>query len=102
MLLRRAVSGGGGLPLAALAAGALDTEAAALRTLLPMASQWVPGLVLAALCGAGLAVSLRRRGVVQRMEDFRPTYGGVLVSAGLLTWAVLSFSSTAVFIYANF
>lgn len=102
MLLRRAVSGGGGLPLAALAAGALDTEAAALRTLLPMASQWVPGLVLAALFGAGLAVSLRRRGVVQRMEDFRPTYGGVLVSAGLLTWAVLSFSSTAVFIYANF
>lgn len=102
MLLRRAVCGGGGLPLETLAAGALDTESAALRTLLPMVSELVPGLVLAALFGAGLAVSLRRRGVVQRMEDFRPTFANAAVSAVLLVWAVLSFSSTAAFIYANF
>ena len=35
MLLRSAVCGGWGLPLETLAAGALDSEAAALRTLLP-------------------------------------------------------------------
>ena len=101
-LLRSAVLGGGGLPVSALAAGALDTESAALRTLFPMAADAVPALVLAALFAAGLAVSLRRRGVVQRMEDFTPSLKSALVSGFLLTWAVLSFSSTAIFIYSNF
>lgn len=101
-LLRAAVLGGGGLPLAALAAGALDSEATALRTLLPFAAKAVPGLVLAALFGIGLAVSLRRRSVIRRMEDFRPTAGGAAVCGALLAWAVLSFSSTAAFIYSNF
>lgn len=101
-LLRSAVLGGGGLPLELLAAGALDSEATALRTLLPFAARAVPGLVLAALLAAGLAVSLRRRSVVRRMEDFRPTTRGALVCGGLLAWAALSFSSTAAFIYSNF
>lgn len=101
-LLRSAVSGGGGLPLEALAAGALDSEATALRTLLPFAAKWVPGLVLAALFGIGLAVSLGRRNVFRRMEDFRPSPGGAVLCGLLLAWAVLSFSSTATFIYSNF
>lgn len=102
-VLRAAVLGGGGLPLEALAAGALDTEATVLRTLLPRDLAWVvPPLVLLVLLGGGLAVSLRRRGVVQRMEDFRPSWESALVSGGLLAWAVLSFSSTGTFIYSNF
>ena len=101
-LLRAAVLGGGGLPLELLAAGALDSEATALRTLLPFAAKAVPGLVLAALFTLGLAVSLRRRSVIRRMEDFRPTVRGAALCGVLLTWAVLSFSSTAAFIYSNF
>lgn len=101
-LLRAAVSGGGGLPLDLLAAGALDSEATALRTLLPFAAKAVPGLVLAALFAAGLAVSLRRRSVTRRMEDFRPTVRGAALCGALLAWAMLSFSSTATFIYSNF
>lgn len=101
-LLRSAVCGGGGLPLEQLAAGALDSEATALRTLLPFAARAVPELVLAALFAAGLAVSLRRRSVIRRMEDFRPTPGIAVVCGALLAWAVLSFSSTATFIYSNF
>ena len=102
MLLRSAVCGGPGLPLEALAAGALDSEATALRTLLPFAARAVPGLVLAALFAVGLAVSLRRRSVIRRMEDFRPTVPGAAACGVLLAWAVLSFSSTAGFIYSNF
>lgn len=101
-LLRAAVLGGGGLPLELLAAGALDSEATALRTLLPFAAKRVPGLVLAALFTAALAVSLRRRSVIRRMEDFHPTAGGAAACGALLAWAVLSFSSTAAFIYSNF
>ena len=101
-LLRSAAAGGGGLPLEQLAAGALDSEATALRTLLPFAAKAMPGLVLAALFAMGLAVSLRRRSVIRRMESFRPTAGGAAVCGLLLAWAVLSFSSTAAFIYSNF
>lgn len=102
-LLRAAVLGGGGLPLEALAAGALDSEATALRTLLPTAAaKWTPGMVLLALFGLGLAVSLRRRSVTRRMEDFQPTLGRAAVCGALLAWAALSFSSTATFIYSNF
>ena len=101
-LLRAAVRGGGGLPLEQLAAGALDSEATALRTLLPFAAKAVPGLVLAALFAIGLAVSLQRRSVVRRMEDFRPTLPRAAACGVLLAWAVLSFSSTAAFIYSNF
>ena len=101
-LLRAAVFGGGGLPLELLAAGALDSETTALRTLLPFAAKAVPGLVLAALFVTGLAVSLRRRSVIRRMEDFRPTVRGAAVCGVLLAWSVLSFSSTAAFIYSNF
>lgn len=101
-LLRAAVFGGGGLPLETLAAGVLDSEATALRTLLPAAAKWTPGLLLAALFGAGLAVSLRRRGVTDRMEDFQPRPLGAAVCGAVLAWAVLSFSSTASFIYSGF
>lgn len=99
-LLRAAVLGGGGLPLEQLAAGALDSEATALRTLLPFAAKAVPGLVLTALFVAGSAVSLRRPSVVQRAKN--PAAGSAVVCGLLLAWAVLSFSSTATFIYSNF
>lgn len=102
LLLRSAVFGGRGLPLELLAAGALDSEATALRTLLPFAAKLVPGLVLAGLLAAGLAVSLGRRSVYRRMEDLRSGSGGAAVCGVLLAWAVLSFSSTATFIYSNF
>ena len=101
-LLRSAVLGGGGLPLDRLTAGVLDSEATALRTLLPFAARAVPGLVLAGLLAAGLAVSLAGRSVYRRMEDFRPTGVSAAVCGVLLAWAVLSFSSTATFIYSNF
>lgn len=101
-LLRSAAAGGGGLPLEQLASGVLDSEATALRTLLPFAARAVPGLVLAALFTVGLAVSLRRRSVIRRMEDFRPTLPAAAACGVLLAWAVLSFSSTAGFIYSNF
>ncbi len=101
-LLRAAAFGGGGLPLEQLAAGALDSEATALRTLLPFAAGAVPGLVLAALFAIGLAASLRRRSVIRRMEDFRPSAGSAALCGVLLAWSVLSFSSTAAFIYSNF
>lgn len=101
-LLRAAVFGGRGLPLEALASGVLDSEATALRTLLPMAARWTPGLVLAALFGAGIAASLRRRSVTDRMEDLRLRPLGAAVCGAVLAWAVLSFSSTASFIYSGF
>ena len=102
-LLCAAVAGGGSLPLETLAAGVLDSEATALRTLLPAAAaKWTPGLVLLALFGLGLTVSLQRRSVIRRMEDFRPTLGRAAVCGVLLAWAALSFSSTAAFIYSNF
>ena len=102
MLLRSAVCGGPGLPLEALAAGALDSEATALRTLLPFAAKAVPGLVLAALFTIGLAVSLRRQSAARQMENFRPSPGKAAACGILLAWSVLSFSSAATFIYSNF
>ena len=102
MLLRSAVCGWPGLPLEALAAGALDSEATALRTLLPFAAKAVPGLVLAALFTVGLAVSLRRQSAARQMENFRPSPGKAAACGILLAWSVLSFSSAATFIYSNF
>lgn len=102
MLLRSAVCGGWGLPLETLAAGALDSEAAALRTLLPALESWVPGLVVGGLLCVGLAVSFRRENVIRRMETVSPKPVGALLCGGLLAWAVVSFSSTATFIYSNF
>ena len=101
-LLRSAFLGGGGIPWETLAAGALDSEAAALRTVLPFLEKAVPMLLVLGLLGIGLAVSLRRESVIRRMETFRPTPVRALVCGGLLVWAVTSFSSTATFIYSNF
>ena len=101
-LLRSAVTGGWGLPLETLAAGALDSETAGLQTLLPVLEKWVPGMVLAALLGIGLAVSLRRENVIRGMEAVRSRLGSAVLCAVLLAWAVASFSSTATFIYSNF
>ena len=101
-LLASAVAGGWGLPLETLAAGALDSEAAALRTLLPMLERAVPAILTASLLGIGLLVSLRREGVVQRMDAFRPASVRALACGAVWVWAVTSFSSTATFIYSNF
>ena len=101
-LLASAFLGGGGIPWETLAAGALDSESAALRTLLPFLEKAVPAILVLGLLGIGLAVSLRREGVVQRMETFRPTPVRALACGGLLVWAVTSFSSNAAFIYSNF
>ena len=101
-LLASAVAGGWGLPLETLAAGALDSEAAALRTLLPMLERAVPAILTASLLGIGLLVSLRREGVVQRMDAFRPAPVRALACGAVWVWAVTSFSSTATFIYSNF
>lgn len=101
-LLRSAVTGGWGLPLETLAAGALDSEASALRTLLPALEKWVPGMMLAALLGIGLAVSLCRKNVIRGMEAVRPRLRGAALCAVLLAWSIASFSSTATFIYSNF
>ena len=49
-----------------------------------MVQYLVPGLVLAALFAVGLAVSLRRRSVIRRMEDFRPTVPGAAACGVLL------------------
>ena len=101
-LLASAAAGGWGLPLETLAAGALDSEAAALRTLLPALEGAVPAILVLGLLGIGLAVSLRRENVIRRMETFRPTPVRALACGGALVWAVTSFSSTATFIYSNF
>ena len=101
-LLRSAFLGGGGIPWETLAAGALDSEAAALRTVLPFLEKAVTMLLVLGLLGIGLAVSLRRENVIRKMETFRPTPVRALVCGGLLVWAVTSFSSTATFIYSNF
>ena len=81
---------------------AYDSEAAALRTLLPALESWVPGLVVGGLLCVGLAVSFRRENVIRRMETVSPKPVGALLCGGLLAWAVVSFSSTATFIYSNF
>ena len=97
-----ALSGGWGLPLEALASGVLDSEVTAIGTLLPMLKGAVPSLILAALLGGGLVVSLWPKNTIQKMEEFRPNPGTAVICAGLLVWAILSFSSVATFIYSNF
>lgn len=101
-LLRSAVLGGWGVPWETLAAGALDSESAALRTVLPFLEKALPALLVLGLLGIGLAVSLRRESVIRRMETFRPTPLRALACGGLLAWAAASFSSTGAFIYSNF
>lgn len=101
-LLCAAFGGGAGLPLDALAAGVLDSEVTAVTTLLPALRGAMPALVLAALLGGGLLVSLWPRNTAERMESFRPNAASALLCALLLVWAVLSFSSGATFIYSNF
>ena len=54
------------------------------------------------LLGTGLLVSLLPQGVTQRMEDFSPSRRQAVVCAILAVWSILSFSSTATFIYSNF
>lgn len=97
-----AVSGGWGLPLDALATGVLDSEVTAIGTLFPMLDSAMSGLVVAALLGVGLVVSLWPKNTIQTMEEFRPYAGTAVVCGALLVWAILSFSSVATFIYSNF
>lgn len=97
-----AVFGGGGLPLEALASGVLDSEVTAIGTVFPALDGAMPGLILAALLGIGLVVSLWPKNTIQKMEEFRPNAGTAVVCGVLLVWAILSFSSVATFIYSNF
>jgi D-alanyl-lipoteichoic acid acyltransferase DltB (MBOAT superfamily) len=97
-----AVSGGWAVPLEALASGVLDSEVTAVGTLLPMMESTLPALVLGALLGVGMLVSLWPNNTIQNMEDFRPKKGTAILCGVLLVWAILSFSSVATFIYSNF
>jgi hypothetical protein len=97
-----AVSGGWAVPLEALASGVLDSEVTAIGTLLPMMESTLPALVLGALLGVGMLVSLWPNNTIQNMEDFRPKKGTAILCGVLLVWAILSFSSVATFIYSNF
>jgi alginate O-acetyltransferase complex protein AlgI len=97
-----AVSGGWAVPLEALASGVLDSEVTAIGTLLPMMESTLPALVLGALLGGGMLVSLWPKNTIQKMEEFRPNCGTAILCAILLVWAVLSFSGVATFIYSNF
>ena len=101
-LLADAVSGGWNLPLDALAAGVLDGEVNALQTLLPVLSDAMSALTVAALLAAGMLVALWPQTVLQKMETFRPRLIHAVAWGVLLVWAVLSFSSVATFIYSNF
>jgi len=101
-LFSAAIAGGWGLPLEALASGVLDSEVTAIGTLLPALEGAMPGLILAALLGIGLVVSLWPKNTIQKMEEFRPKVGTAVVCGVLLVWAILSFSSVATFIYSNF
>ena len=101
-LFSAAIAGGWGLPLEALASGVLDSEVTAIGTLLPALEGAMPGLILAALLGIGLVVSLWPKNTIQKMEEFRPNAATAVVCGVLLVWAILSFSSVATFIYSNF
>lgn len=101
-LLSAAVTGGWGVPWETLASNVLASESTALGTLLSLSDGAVSGLVLLGLLGAGLAVSFWPRNTIRTMEHFRPTVGMAVLCAGLLVWAVLSFSGVATFIYSNF
>ena len=101
-LLSAAVTGGGGLPLEALASGVLESEVNALQTLLPMLSGRVPELMLLALLLVGMVVVLWPKTVLRKMEEFRPRLIHAVLCGVLLVWAVLSFSGVATFIYSNF
>lgn len=97
-----AFTGGWGLPSERLAAGVLDSEVTAIGTLLPVLEPAMPGLILAALLGIGLIVSLWPKNTIRKMEEFRPSVLTAAVCGVLLVWAVLSFSGVATFIYSNF
>ena len=97
-----AVTGGWELPLAQLASGVLESETTALGTLLALPDAALAGLILAALLGVGLLVSLWPKNVIRRMEEFRPNALSAVICGGVLVWAILSFSGVATFIYSNF
>lgn len=61
-----------------------------------------PGLLIWICYGGGLALILSGKNAYQRMCDFRPTLGNMLLSAGLLLWCILSFSGISTFLYFNF
>jgi hypothetical protein len=67
-----------------------------------MRESTLPALVLGALLGVGMLVSLWPNNTIQNMEDFRPKKGTAILCGVLLVWAILSFSSVATFIYSNF
>lgn len=101
-MLTAAVSGGWGLSAEYLTVGVLDSETTALTALLPPLTHAVPGIVLAALLTAALAVSLWPKNAIRQMEIFRPTPWRCVGLTVLMTWCVLSFNGISKFIYSNF
>lgn len=101
-LLAAGVSGGAGLPAAALTAGVLESEVTALQTVLPQLKGWMPWLVLLGLLSAGLVVSLRPQETAERLDGLRLNRRSAVLCGVLLAWAVLSFSNGTAFIYSNF
>ncbi len=49
-----------------------------------------------------MLVILGAKNAHEKMETFHPSYGKALISAGLLTWCVFSFSGVSTFLYFNF
>ena len=61
-----------------------------------------PGLLIWICYGGCLPLILSGKNTYQRMCNFRPTLGSMLISAGLLLWCIFSFSGISTFLYFNF
>ena len=101
-VLSAAVTGGGGLPADALAAGVFESELTALETVLPGLAGILSLAVLAGLFLAGMIAALWPRNLQDRMEAFQPTIWRAAGCAVLAVWSILSFSGVPTFIYSNF
>jgi len=101
-LLSASLTGGGEVGFAALSAGVFESEMNALTAVLPMLTGPMTRLLPAALVAVGGVVVLWPRNTIQKMEEFRPTLLSAILLAGLMLWAVLSFSGVTTFIYSNF
>ena len=97
-LLSASVTCGGTVGLSTLSTGVLESEMNALTTILPVLTGPMTCLLPAALLAVGGVVALWPRNTIQKMEDFRPTVLSAVVLAGLMLWAVLSFSGVTTFI----
>jgi len=101
-LLKTAFTGGLAMPQSWLMQGVMSKEVGAIQLLLPALKGWAPRMVLLALFGIGLLVSLQKENTIRKMDSFQPTFWGAAALCVLMVWSVLSFSGVATFIYSNF